>query len=395
MIFFNMARSSGVEIRRTLLTLLFALIGGALAGAIAGWTVSYTDLSSFMSSSMDFRAPTPSTSTPSTTPDVTVIPVERKPLPSLAPSPFAEERSSAAIVYRRSKGNEDGLLTEDRLIAQAVAVTSDGWFVVPAVALEGLRPADIVVWQGGVAATTTRAILDKLGGVIFLKTTHGNLKAPAFARATDVTSGLAVWLERRPGQFEPTGLAALSGPIATLDGVSSEVVARRGIATGIAGAGDVGAPLWSGNGALIGLAVSAPGDAIRYLPSSAWISSLSSLLASGEIRHALLGVRAADLAWARLDGSRALPERGALLHEDRKSRKPAITAGSPALLAGLRAGDVIQKVDRDILDGSTDLGERLAEYHADSRVTLTVLRNGASIEIPVTLGSIVTSEEVK
>lgn len=390
-----MPRPSVVEFRRTVLTLVAAMVSGALAGAIAGWTVApYVNVP-------EFPTPAPTegtgnvTSTPSE-PDVTVIPIDRTPQVSLIPSPFLERRlSPVAGVYRREKGNDQVLLTDERLVSQAVSVTSDGWFVMPAILPEGLRLSDLLVWHEGVSATPTRAVLDKLSGVIFLKTSLTNLNAPAFARPTDVTPGLAAWLERRAERFESLGVIAAREPLQTLDGVSSEVVARQGLTNGIAATGDRGAPLWSGNGALIGLVISPPGEAMRYIPASAWTASLSSLLSTGNIHHALLGVHATDLAWVHLQERSALPERGALLREDKKGRKPAVTPTAPAFVAGLKAGDVIQRVDRDILDGSADLGELLAEYRPGSRVTLTVLRGTESLEIPVEMGTVVTSQELK
>ena len=386
------------ELLRTLLVLCSSVVAGALAGAIAGWSVDSWQTSQRASLMWGEGMGANTTSTPRT-PDVTVIPVERRPQASLVPAPFEGQRSSSvAGVYAPTRVVDGGLLTEDDLVTQAVGVTTDGWFVVPAAAIEGVRTQDLVVWYEGQTATATRAIVDDLSGVVFLDTPFSNVNAPAFARASDVTAGLAAWLERRARRFEPVGVAALRAPAQSLAGVSSERAAREGILTGgRAEEGDVGAPVWSVNGALVGLVVSEAGEALRYLPASAWSASLSSLLATGEIRHASLGVHGVDLAWARVVriGPDALPVRGALLADGvlGASREPAVLLNSPAANAGLRKGDVIERVDRDILDGSADLGELLADYRPGSHVTLTVRRDGATLDLPVTLGSIVTGEE--
>jgi hypothetical protein len=392
-----MPRPSSVEFRRTVLTLIASMIGGALAGAIAGWTVVPVEVG--QSSTSAHPTPPSAPTTSSTTPEVTVIPLVRTPQPTLIPAPFAQQHSSAvAALYHRGKGTEEGLLTNDRLVAQAVAVTSDGWFVVPSSALQGLRPADLVLWHEGHAASTTHIVIDHDGGVAFLKTVLSDVDAPAFARATDVTPGLAVWLERRSRQFEPSGITALNQPLQSLDGVSSETVVRRGSLSGrMTSAGDMGAPIWSANGALVGLLSSSAGQPLSYLPVSAWSGSLSSLLSTGEIRHALLGVRGVNISWAAFDTSRNpnAPTQGAWLREDKATHRPAVTVNTPAADAGLRAGDVIRSIDRDILDASADLGELLAAYRPGSSVTLTVLRGTQTLQIPVTLGSTVTSEDLK
>ncbi len=390
-----MPRVSPIEIRRTILTVVSSAVAGALAGATTGWIVSswYGDMIGPSAPGMVQTTGTePGTSDNG---EITVIPVDRRPSAPLVPAPFQNRRSSGvAGVYRAGAGS---LLTDDRLVSQAVAVTSDGWFVVPEEAVQGIRIADLLLWHDGGTATATRAVHDTGSGVVFLKTPFSGLHAPAFARASDVSAGLAVWMERRAGQFEPAAVAALGEPLKTLDGVSSETVARRGVLTGVAATGDLGAPVWSGNGALVGLVLTVNNAPARYLPASAFASAFASLLNTDEIRRPLLGVRSTDLAWARFDpsASPAYPERGVLLRENRVTRLPAITRGTPAASAGLLAGDVIQKIDRDILDGSADLGELLAEYRPGSNVTLTLLRNGDAIEVAVTLGSIETGEELK
>jgi S1-C subfamily serine protease len=393
--------SASDHVRRTSLTVLASVAAGALAGAIAGWSIAPISPDQggggYVSQPTEPTPPTTSTPAEPGSNGIVVIPVERTPQTVLLPAPFAERRSSpVAGVYRRGAAASGGLLTEDRLLGQAVAVTSDGWFVAPASLMTGVRIADAVLWHDGHAATATRAILDQVSGVVFLKTPFTGLDAPSFARAGSVTPGLAVWIERRSDRFEASGITALFELASSLDGASSETAIRRGIASGVMNAGDVGAPVWSANGALIGLVSAAPEAAVTYIPVSAWSASLSSLLSNNEIRHASLGVRSVELGWTRLDGSvRVSAERGAWVREDAKQKRPAIVSGSPAAIAGVKAGDVITQVDRDILDGSVDLGELLANYRPGSNVTLTVQRGAQSLDIPVQLGSIVTSEILK
>lgn len=392
------ASASRQDLMRTFFFLIACVVAGALAGAIAGWTVGAWQIDRSTSPFATWGPYGASTSTPDT-PDVTVIPVDRRPQASLVPTPFEGRRaSSVAGVYAPARFADGALLTEEDLVTQAVGVTSDGWFAVPAVAIQGIETEALVVWYEGQTATATRALLDELSGVVFLDTPFTNVNAPAFARASDVTAGLAAWLERRANRFEPVGVAALRAPIQSLAGVSSERAVREGVLTGgRAEEGDMGAPVWSVNGALVGLVVADVGEELRYLPASAWSASLASLLSDGAISHALLGVHGVDLAWARVVriGPDALPVRGTWLRDGVQGalREPAVVPGSPADRAGLREGDVIERVDRDILDGSADLGELLADYRAGSRVTLTVRRGGETIELPVVLGTIVTSVE--
>jgi serine protease Do len=391
------------SVRHLWLMLGMTLLVGGAAGALGGWWVS----SGIMRVSGDGRVTESGTavdgtaSASSTMPNVAIPPfgLERRLSDLSLPSVLSDHRMlSVASVYRAStyKAGDDALLVEDRLLGQAVAVTSDGWFVIPESAVRNVPVSEVVVWRNGVSATATRALVDRLSQVVFLKLANGmTATAPAFARTSDVTVGVPVWLERRALGYEPATVLALGEPFASLDGVSSESVQRRGVVSGATHRGDVGAPIWSANGELVGLVASVAHEPIRFIPASAFSNTLALLLRErGEsAAHAYLGVRGVDLAYTRFEHAlRALPERGVLIREDRRGKKPAVEPRSPAASAGLRAGDVIQMLDRDILDGSVDLAELLAEYHPNVTVTLTVWRNGGTERIPVTLGSVVTTE---
>jgi serine protease Do len=63
-----------------------------------------------------------------------------------------------------------------------------------------------------------------------------------------------------------------------------------------------------------------------------------------------------------------------------------IYANSPASQAGLRVGDIITAIDSTNLDDSNEYLNTLFQYSAGDVVTLTVNRNGKSIQVEVTLG---------
>jgi S1-C subfamily serine protease len=212
----------------------------------------------------------------------------------------------------------------------------------------------------------------------------------------DLSPGAEVWVESRPRIFLSGAVIDLSGRVNPNDAVSSEVVSRYIGLDGVSVAGDNGAAVWDPQGALIGVIVSAAGEPERVIPATSIASSFSSLLSSGQIRHAALGVRAVDLGTLRLDGSRGdLSVKGALLRDDKRIGKLAVAKDSAAAKAKLLAGDVILRVERDILDGTADLGEVLSEYQPGATVTLRILRNGKDMDVSVVLDSVVTSESLK
>ncbi len=61
----------------------------------------------------------------------------------------------------------------------------------------------------------------------------------------------------------------------------------------------------------------------------------------------------------------------------------AVLADTPAAKGGLKAGDVITKLDGDAVHNAGELRAKLQEKHAEKTVTLTLLRKGAEMTLTV------------
>lgn len=382
--------SSSLRHHHVVVSLLCCVIVSGMTGAIAAVLVTQ-DLS-------DMR-PTTGTTATSTTPAITYVQVERQPLASRVPPEGLFKRSSpVANIYRKPKGLtlDERVLTEDRLLGRAVALSTDGWFVTTQSVIGSLHLADMVIWHHGTSYTPTAGVIDHINGTVYLKILARDLTVPAFARSSDLTNGGLVWLEHEAQAISPMILTNVSDRLPARLPVSSEMAARRVAFDRVTVSQDQGAAGWDDDGALVGIVESAVGEPVRLIPVTSIASSFTSLIEMGKIQHALLGVRSIDASVLRVDGDRGdVPERGAVLHDDRVSGKVAVTKDSPAMTAGLKVGDVILAVDRDMLDGIADLGERLSEYKPGSSVTLRVLRATQEMDLPAILGTTVTSEALK
>ena len=388
---------------RELASLLAALLIGAASGGIAGYIVSVAVQGQPVASQLH-----PSTSTVATasatsttaapTSTLSLIPLERSSATPLVPPAFLKRRvPSVASLYRRpAKGSADQTLGADRLLGQAVAVTSDGWFVTTASIFDQLPAADVVLWHDGIAYDLTQGMTDSLSGVVFLKVAANDLTPPAFAQAQDLSPGAELWIEARPGEFSPSVALSASDRISPNDSISSEMATRRVDVASIALHGDIGGAAWDPDGSLVGILDGKDNDRTRLIPASAIASSFSSLLNSGRIVHAYLGVHAVDLASLHSAATSTLgePTTGALVQDDHKTGRPGVQRDSPALNK-LHDGDVILSVEHDILDGTADLGEILAGYPPGTAVTLHVWRLGQDVDVPVQLGEITTGATLK
>ena len=71
----------------------------------------------------------------------------------------------------------------------------------------------------------------------------------------------------------------------------------------------------------------------------------------------------------------------------------AVSDGSPAAEAGLQAGDVITRVNGTEITGSSDLVSLVSEAAIGDTLTMTVYRQGSTIELTVTVGEQVQSAQ--
>ncbi|HET9412417.1 MAG TPA: trypsin-like peptidase domain-containing protein [Candidatus Saccharimonadales bacterium] len=152
--------------------------------------------------------------------------------------------------------------------------------------------------------------------------------------------------------------------------------------------GNSGGPLVNLKGEVIGIntAVSQDGQGISFaIPINTARGLIKSVLNKGKIEKAFLGV--ANLT-INADVAKQLNlsvKAGALVRAS--SRQPAIIAGSPAAKAGIKAGDIITKVNGQAITPESGLPSKLAQFSPGDTVELTLVRDGQEQKISVTLES--------
>jgi serine protease Do len=151
--------------------------------------------------------------------------------------------------------------------------------------------------------------------------------------------------------------------------------------------GNSGGPLVNMSGQVIGLntAVASGAQNIGFsIPINDVKGLINSVLASGKLQLPYLGVRyvslTADLAYQynlTVDsGAYILPS---------SDGSPSVLPGGPADKAGLQEKDIIVKVNNTTIDSRTSLTGALTNYKVGDRVSLTVIRGGKTLTVPVTL----------
>lgn len=322
---------------------------------------------------------------------IEVLPIQNTDVYPGLPTALRVGRASPTLpVFRLDARATEDLLFSHEGIMSAIALTGDGWLVTSGAGITPAKIGEFVIGWKGRLYTPERAIRDTSTGLLYLKIPVTNLPAAAFASRRDVSLGAPVWLESSSQQYAPNTLVRLGMATGSRVTFSSDQWNRRYFLayTPITSFASV----WNERGQLIGFAEGGKGE---VLPADAIRTALTSLLNRGEIRRPTLGVRYVDVyeAYAR-EAGRDLPQKGALLRADKRLALPAVSPTGPAKTA-LREGDVIDRIDRDILDGTWTLAERVLEYLPGATVVVAGTREGKPFEARVTFGDVVTSEILK
>jgi S1-C subfamily serine protease len=82
-------------------------------------------------------------------------------------------------------------------------------------------------------------------------------------------------------------------------------------------------------------------------------------------------------------------DHGAWLRGATDGSVPAVVPGGPADIAGLQEGDVLTAIDDQRIDSAHPLDDILSQYRPESQdpIVVSVLRDGAPMELPLMLGS--------
>jgi S1-C subfamily serine protease len=139
--------------------------------------------------------------------------------------------------------------------------------------------------------------------------------------------------------------------------------------------GSSGGALADARGRVVGIntAVAGVGLGLAVPVNATTQRIVFSLMHDGRVRRAYLGLVSSPAplppAWAERTGSRT------------GLRVVEVVGGSPAERSGLRAGDIVLAVDVTPLEDAQSLQRLLFEDAIDTRMEITVLRNGALVDV--------------
>lgn len=267
-----------------------------------------------------------------------------------------------------------GSYTRENVLTHGVVLTSDGWVLIGPTGGASLSSLRVAVQQD--VYPVTRVIPAEVGAFNFVKIEAANLPVVAFGKGLERLAGdrvvavsgdeIFVSYVRQIGDRGGLEQSDVSSRLLHLQGSEDQLGS--------------GTPVFSGDGALIGVMNLTEDRQLVAIPFESILPVFQNVLRTGAATHAILGVKGFPLASA-IGLSKEMTRgytNGFLVD--------GVVAGSVARAAGIRSSDIILSVDDRSVNRQKTLDEYVREKAPGNEVVLHIDRNGALLDIRVTFG---------
>jgi len=299
---------------------------------------------------------------------------------------------------KTSEGILESLYLEKDFLGSGIAVTSDGWI---------LTHQSVVAEGGYVAVTndkrileTQKKVLDPFSPLVLIKVGVDNLTPARFADLNGLKPTDFLLVSRYTAQNHGSDMLKTTvQKFAYHDQAKAAdfLLSTEKIDHYLKISGDLesfynGGVLLNDKNEVVGLLFNSGKDFVNLaVPAYYLKSAVNNFLAkSEEILRSRLG-----LSYLSLSEALGLPAsvsenrtKGAVVLGDAKRNILAVAVGSPAEAAGLKAGDIIIKVNNEEVDESNSLTKLIQDYTSGQEITLTIIRAGQESQIKVTLDAL-------
>jgi serine protease Do len=269
-------------------------------------------------------------------------------------------------------------------IGSGVLISPDGYIVTNNHVIDGA--VDIRVTLKDRRIMTAKLIgADPLTDLAVIKVDGTNLPNAPWGNSTSLRPGQTVLAFGNPFGFRFT---VTRGIVSGLN--RPNPFSRNGRAPGsfiqtdaAINPGNSGGPLVDARGEVIGINTFLVSNSDSFsgmgfaIPSQIVRPTVEALIRSGKVHHGYMGIGISDVT----------PENAKFFHVENNEGAVVtqVEDGSPAAKAGLKVGDVITELDGQKVSDASQLQIEVGQKEPGSSIKLGVLRDGKTIDVPVTL----------
>jgi Do/DeqQ family serine protease len=155
--------------------------------------------------------------------------------------------------------------------------------------------------------------------------------------------------------------------------------------------GNSGGPLLNERGEVIGMNTAIIGGAQGLgfaIPINTVQDIADQLIATGKVEHPYLGIRMVDVTDSLKADLNSDPNSPFTLQAERGVLVVEVVPNSPAAQAGLRSGDVVQRINDESVTSGEDIQAIVRDSEVGDRLTLEVLRGNQPMTLTVETGTV-------
>ncbi|USN96379.1 MAG: trypsin-like peptidase domain-containing protein [Candidatus Nomurabacteria bacterium] len=272
-----------------------------------------------------------------------------------------------------------------------IIISKDGYILTNKHVISGSDQLSVITSDGTVYDKAHVVGTDPLNDLAFIKLDGvSNLTPATLGDSSSVRIGQnVVAIGNSLGQYQNTvtsGIISGTGrPVSASDGSSVENLTDLIQTDAAINPGNSGGPLVNLSGQVVGVntAVAQNAQSIGFsIPINSAKGIIKNLEKTGKIERGYLGVNYITITPEVAKHYNLSVKKGAYVNSD---SGPSVISGSPADKAGIKDKDIITKVGDIEVGQQGSLGSLISEYGSGETVPLTVLRNGKTLSLNVTL----------
>lgn len=275
-----------------------------------------------------------------------------------------------------------------------IIVSKDGYVMTNNHVIDGASTVSITTSAGDIYNNVKVIGSDPLNDVAFLKISGvDNLSAAELGDSGTLKIGQSVVaIGNSLGEYNNTVtsgiVSGLNRPVTASSGDGNSTESLTGLIQTDAAInpGNSGGPLVNSAGQVIGIntAVASDAQGIGFaIPINATKGVLASVIESGKVERAYIGVRYVDITPAIAKQKNLSVRQGALVSGDNSSE--AVVSGGPADKAGIKDGDIITKINNSVVGEEGSITTIIGQYKPGDTVKVTYLRDGKEQTTKLTL----------
>lgn len=293
--------------------------------------------------------------------------------------------TNSSVLSLRGEQTQEGAGT-------GIIVSKDGYIMTNKHVVEGAEDIFVATADGTNYEDVSLVGVDPLNDVAFLKIDDVNNLTPAeIGDSGSIRIGQkVVAIGNALGQYQNTvtsGIVSGVGrPVIAQSGNSFETLTDLIQTDASINPGNSGGPLVNLAGQVIGIntAIAAEANGIGFaIPIDATKGLLEGVLEDGEVSRAYLGVQYRTITPEVVQAFNLDVTQGAYVRGSEDTE--AVVSGSPADRAGIQEGDIITRVNGDVVGEAGGVASIIGQYQPGETVEMTIIRGDDTRQVQVTL----------